>query len=501
MKLFIQNHVTQAMVARIEKAVAVNADTHGICFVHTDCEDIKPTEQDISCSHSTGLRKKKMLTVRRFLLFGIMMFVLTGCGLFDTEIGIEKDRAEQKKILDGFFVSYWRGAKISLRSLPLDAETETIDFEEIKRQQQERLHLGKHLSRIFDWRNILQGAEQEEKRSLSATEYIELAQEVYAMADTIEKQDEDTYPTFIEILHHGSRILRTDPIEIPQNWNSSMEHWLFALVMESRFGLGSWKTYELDRVHPKDMATSDYRLAARLHKGIEHMRSQWYYLADEEFSQAIVELNGSNVTLNENVEKLLAEHDLNGLAAKDQFKLLASASTYLLRGFARHQSDDADLQSKAMQDVSNAVKSFKDLGVDNEIVWIAEGYLYIKNDEKDRALSSLNKLKTTPYMGVKEKKLIAEVEEHVKNRDPDKALNYLTDRVIMYKMGMGYLMSYAEEIQWMQLLEKTEYGQMILKRLSELEQTLNNINKYLKFNGLENNSQALLDQLKDKVGE
>ncbi|MEJ2694317.1 MAG: hypothetical protein P8166_15080 [Candidatus Thiodiazotropha sp.] len=439
-----------------------------------------------------------MVKIYRLLSLVVMVIALSGCGLFEAEVGIEKDRAEQKKVLDGLFVTYWRGAKISLRSVPVSADTETIDFEKIKRQQQEELHLGKHLGRIFDWENILRGVEKEEKQRLSAKEFMELAQEVYEMADAIETKDEDTYPTFMELLHHSSRILRTDPIEMPENWSNSTEHWLFALALESNFGFGSWKTYELDRVHPEEMATSDYRVAANLHKGLDHLRNQWYYLADEEFSQAIAESNAPNITLNKNTEKLLVEQNFNELAPREQFKLVALASSHLLRGFSRHQSGDDALQRKAMEDISAAVSNFKNLGIDNELVWLAESYVYIQNDEKEKAIASLTRLEGSSYMSDKEKKLIAGAKEHIQNRDPDSALNFLTDRVMMYKLGLSYARSYTAEIEWMQLLEKTEYGQRILKRFSELEQTFNKAKGYLSLDGLKDRGQALFNELKEK---
>jgi hypothetical protein len=428
------------------------------------------------------------------------MLAVSGCGLLDSEVGIEKDRAEQKKILTGLFVTYWRGAKISIRSMPVDAETETIDFENIKRQQQETLHLGKHLSTIFDWEYFLLSADQEKGQNRNAKDFMELAQEVYEMAGAIENIDEDSYPTFMEILHHSSRILRTDPVELPENWNNSMEHWLFALVMESRFGLGSWKTYELNRVRPEDIATSDYRVVATLHKGIDHLRNQWYYLADEEFTQAIAELNGPYITLDKNIEQLLTEYKINELVPQDQFQLLALASSYLLRGFSRHQSDDADLQQKAMQDISNAALSFKNLGVDNELVWMAESYIYIHENEKEKAIASMTKLEGSTYISDEDKKRIAYAKKYTENRDPDSALNFLTDRVIMYKLGLSYAMSYATEIHWMQLLEKTEYGQRILKKFSELKQTVDKAKEYFSLDRLNENSQALFNELKDKVG-
>jgi hypothetical protein len=424
-----------------------------------------------------------------------LLLSLSGCGLLDSEKGIEKDRAEQQEILDGLFVTYWKGAKLSIRSIPIDEHTEAIDFAEIRRQQQEGLGLGRHLIRIYDWESFLRDADDEEKKGLTAQEFIELAQELYSLADTIEHLDEDSYPTFIEIVHHSDRILGNEPFEVPDYWTNSMEHWLFAIVMESELAPGSWKTYELSRVHPKDLATSDYRFAAHLHKGLDHLRNKWYYLADRSFTAAITESNDPNVSLNEHVEKLLADAEINGLSPRQQFKLIARASSHLLRGFSRHQSENDDLQSKAIEDIQIAVADFQALGADNELVWIAESYVYIQNEDKENAIASLTKLETSPLMTEKERTLIAEAKRNIQDRDPDSALNFLTDRIIMYKLGWSYAQSYAIEIEWMRLLEKTEQGRRILERFSELKQTFEKAKGYLDLDNLKNKGESLLKEI------
>jgi hypothetical protein len=51
-------------------------------------------------------------------------------------------------------------------------------------------------------------------------------------------------------------------------------------------------------------------------------------------------------------------------------------------------------------------------------------------------------------------------------------------------------MSYASEIQWMQLLEKTEQGKRILKRFTELEQNFEKAKGYLNLDNLKEKGQT-----------
>jgi hypothetical protein len=440
----------------------------------------------------------KLLLSFKTMIFSIITIAIiniTGCGLFDSEKGIEKDRNEQKEILNGLFVTYWKGAKISIRSMPIDKNTKTIDFYKIKQQQAKDLKLGKHLRRIYDWEMILRDVDVEEREIFTAKEFMEFAKEVYTMADAIESLDEDTYPTFAEIIQHSSRVLQKKPIQLPKDWNNSMDHWMFALAMESRFGFGSWKTYELEKVHPQDLITSDYRVFASLHKGIDHLRNKWYFLSDESFSQAIAESNNPSITLQDYTKNLIVMSKNNNFSPEEQFKLITRASSYLLRGFSRHNADSIELNEKALEDIEAAIVDFHSLGIENELVWIAESYLYIKNEEKENAIASLSKLEASNYLTDKERELLIQAKEKIRNRNPDSALNLLTDKIIIYKLGLSYTMSYASEIQWMQLLEKTEQGKRILKRFTELKQIFKKGKDYLDLDKLKEKGQTLFKEL------
>ncbi len=414
------------------------------------------------------------------IFFGIIPIIfLSGCDMLFQESGIERDKREQREVVNGFFATYWKGAKISLRSIPVDATTETMDFAAIREQQARDLNLGKQLREIYDWEAPLTDKPTGEKKQLTAEEFLELAQEIYLLQGTLEKVDEDTYPTFGEIVHHSSRILKKEPAELPEFWNNSMDHWMFALVLESGFNLGSCKTYELDRVHPHELPSSDYRIFAALHKGIDHLRNRWYYLADESFSEAIAETGSKNITLQEHTRESLRNSPIGTFSPEEQFRLVMRAASYLLRGFSRQQTEDQALRQKAFKDIEAALADFHTLGMENEFVWLAESYLYIHNEEKDKAVAALSKLQKSDFLTPREHRLLEDAKTHITDRDPNSALNIITDKVIVYELGFSYTLSYASEIHWMQLLHTTAQGQKITERFKEWEQVLDKTSKYL----------------------
>jgi hypothetical protein len=73
------------------------------------------------------------------------VILLSGCGFFDSEESLETNKEELNEVVTGLFASYWKGAKICIRSIPIKADSENIDLEEIRASQTEKLGLGKHL--------------------------------------------------------------------------------------------------------------------------------------------------------------------------------------------------------------------------------------------------------------------------------------------------------------------------------------------------------------------
>ena len=424
-----------------------------------------------------------------------MAATLVGCGLWDPPPSLEQDRAEQAEVLSGLFVTYWKGAKISIRSVPLTPPGTAIDFDEVRERQAEQLRLGKHLSRIYDWESFLRG-EEADVEPLGAKELVELAQEIYVLAGVIDEIDEDGLPTFLEVVSSTRAALLQDPLAVPPYWNSSMDHWTFALVMEARAGLGSWRTYELYKVDPGQMRTVDLAVLSGLHKGIDSLRSSWFFLAEEQLSQTLSVLEADEITLVPEVRRVLLAA-APGSEPGERFRLLSRATTYCLLGFARRQIEDPELRAAAAEDVSAALADFSALGIQNELVTAAQAYVAIEAGDYRAATRALARLEESPLLSSKEKEISIRTRAYLEQRDPDSALVALTDKLMLYRLGMSYAYSYAIEIQWLQLLEKTERGRRILDRFTELEQIYRKAEGYLDVDRLKERGEELWRELRE----
>ena len=116
----------------------------------------------------------------RCLMIVGMVLLTSGFGFLNFGKSLEKDISEHEDTLDSIFVTYWKGAKISLRSLPIDENTKEIDFAAIKKEQAEKFGLGPHLSNIYDWEFLLKD-QSPHIEPISFSEILEFSKEVYDM--------------------------------------------------------------------------------------------------------------------------------------------------------------------------------------------------------------------------------------------------------------------------------------------------------------------------------
>lgn len=434
----------------------------------------------------------------RLLIISLIVLTTSGFGFLSPKSSLESDLEDQQDTLDSIFVAYWKGGKISLRSLPLNEDTEVINFEAISDQQAKDLGLGPHLKRLFDNKPMFDEKKSKsedlnsETSELSITHIYEFSKELYKMKDKTQHLDEDDYPTFLEVIAHGKRVTSGETLNYPKPWTNSLDHWAFALMMEARTIFNSWKTYELEKVDINELVTTDFKSMASLHKGIDSLRNGWFFLADQSFTRSITELNKDGFSLASSTEILVNEQLIDGFTAQQQTKLVLRATSYLMRGWAREQSEDEVLSKQASDDVELALKDFNQLGIDNELVWSAESYLYIKKEDTERALISLNKLSNSEMLSAHEKELIEDTKTHLKNREPDKAMNFLTDKIFMYRLGFSYAYAYAEQVEWVAILSKTEEGRDILNKFNRLESAIKTAKEYLSLEEVKNKSKALL---------
>jgi hypothetical protein len=106
--------------------------------------------------------------------------------------------------------------------------------------------------------------------------------------------------------------------------------------------------------------------------------------------------------------------------------------------------------------------------------------LYLKNDEPDKAIASLTKLKTCDLLSSKEKKRIDESIEYINNRESGRVLNGIFDKYFICKIATKYMLELLSTIDWRKVLIENDvaHAEEMIRGIDNLKTFTHNFKKY-----------------------
>lgn len=382
----------------------------------------------------------------QWLVLGVALFA-TACGFFSCESPIERERRELQEASESTEAVIYRGLKVTLRSAPLD-ETATTDASSTKIRQ---------LTASVFSRLAAGGEEAEASTKFSAEDYVLLAKELYELRDELRTADEDDYPT---LLHRIVLASGDDPANAPifAWYDSAWEHLVLAMLWTgSQKAPPGFVIYELSELDPAGISVDGVRIAARLIRGGAFYQYHWPYMADEELTAYLADLEASRA----GIVAFTRQFDAAPAGASDEvIHAQWHAPGVLLRGIVRFQKKEDDA---ALDDLDAFLDDAETLGIDEEGVWLVGAYVGIRREDSERALTNLRKLEGSPLLDDDARKLVRESIAAIEERDPDAAFNRVSDKVLVAKIVGGYLLRVLAKVDWREQLEKSESGRALLR--------------------------------------
>ncbi|WP_123803305.1 hypothetical protein [Flavivirga aquatica] len=174
---------------------------------------------------------------------------------------------------------------------------------------------------------------------------------------------------------------------------------------------------------------------------------------------------------------------------------------HLFRGFDRLMMERDIDEKRALEDFEIFLKDAKEIGLDNEIIWSIETYLYLKNEENEKAVASLSKLKTSKLLSSNEKEKIDESIEYLKNRKSGKVLNGIYDKYFLSKIATKYMFSILSQVDWKKVLKEQNvpHTEDMFKTIEVLKEFIENLNKYSSTDNLKKTGESLWNKAKELV--
>ena len=139
------------------------------------------------------------------------------------------------------------------------------------------------------------------------------------------------------------------------------------------------------------------------------------------------------------------------------------------------------------------------IGLDNEVVWSVETYLYLKKEKNDKAIASLKKLKTSNLLSSSDKATIDESITYLENRKPESVLNGVYDKYFLSKIATKYMLSILTKIDWEKVLKEQNIQgtEQIFNTLRNFEDLIKKFENYPSTKDIEEKTSNLWDKAKE----
>ncbi len=401
-----------------------------------------------------------------FALLSLLLAPACGRELTDTEL-LARDRAELVDHLNSHKVLSYKFCKLILRSasMPGSEDPKTREFLAVASPLYARLLKADRVGYA----------------ELGVSDYIGLYTDYLNFRDFVFETDEDVFPTVTEALilsyHAGPEEaafrLNKDEKLLYQN----VEHAaLSGLVMLSKDLGRSIALYECAETEPQFLPDGEAKTLLQFYRGFIFFQAGFYYISQEALSTNIEWLTAHAKLPLPFMQETFDLDKLSTVKAHIAFR----GFNYLMRGFDRTMMEREIDEERALDDFEHFIADAKEVGLDNELVWVVEAYLYMKREEHEKAIVALKKLRASPLLSEDERESITETISYLDDREAGKALNKVYDNVFMGKIVVTYMLAKLKDVDWQALMKEhnVPHTDEIFSTVNNLKTTIQNIDRY-----------------------
>ena len=241
--------------------------------------------------------------------------------------------------------------------------------------------------------------------------------------------------------------------------------------------------------------SSEIKTLLQFVRGFLFFQKNFYYLSENEISRNISWLNENN---NIDLPYTRAFFKWGNLNNQDTH-IAFHAINHLFRGFDRLMMEREIDEKRALQDFEKFLNDCNKIGLDNEVVWSVETYLYLKKEKNDKAIASLKKLKTSNLLSSSDKATIDESITYLENRKPESVLNGVYDKYFLSKIATKYMLSILTKIDWEKVLKEQNIQgtEQIFNTLRNFEDLIKKFENYPSTKDIEEKTSNLWDKAKE----
>ncbi len=397
------------------------------------------------------------------IIFSLLIF-LSGCSKEKTdEEMLAKDREALTESLNSQKVYMYKFGKICLRASV--ASNDVPEAEVFK-------------SKFGNVSQLL--LKQENQNNLSLLDYLSLYKNYRDINNLIETTDEDIFPPLTEALSMAYANDSVKKVSFQGNnklYIQNLEHALLSVLVLFGQDFGTdIVLYECSKTNPDLLDENEIKGLLQFYRGFIFFQKQLYYLSEKEITDNINWLeNNPNLDL-KFTKNVFGWQNMNDKLAYTLFLSM----NHLFRGLDRTMMKREIDEKRALEDFQFFIDNAKKVGMDNELLWSIEAFVYINKEENEKAVDSLSKLKNSVLLSKDEKKVIDETITYLQEREKGKWSNSLFDKMFMAKISSKYMFNTLEKVNWAKFCEenKVPYTQQIFGSVNSMKVFITTFDKY-----------------------
>jgi hypothetical protein len=413
--------------------------------------------------------------------------LLSGCfsEKSDEEL-LELDRTNLEKSLGGYKALFYKFGKICVRSSSSqDTSKEFQDFQ----------------LKFRGVSDLIIQAASKRKKPMSVVDCIKLYKDYKSVQNFVLETDEDRFPTLIEtfIYYNGSSESSPLFMEGKQKvFYQNIEHAMLSAMVAPLRSLGKeMSLYECYKTDTELLPDSEIKMLLQFFRGFIFGEQGFYYLSEYELTQNLAWIEQHKEVPFFLSKSLFKEMSYN----EEQVHTAMHALHLLFRGIDRMMMEREIDGQRAFKDFELFLDDAHELGLENELVWAIEIFISIQNEEAEKAVAALKKLKTSDLLSEKEKNTIQESITYLESREKGKSLNAVYDKYFISKIATQYILAILSEIDWKKIMEDNDvpYVDQINESFLAFQSFSEDMEKYISVDGVKEKGQEMWSEANEWI--
>ncbi|MCZ4242613.1 hypothetical protein [Pedobacter punctiformis] len=369
-----------------------------------------------------------------------LVLLLCGCSKTKTDQALlELDKKELAASINYDKILFYKFAKIAIRSSAVQDTT----MPEYRKFVHESLNLHRTLSNI----------KPNSKESISVVDALLIYNDYRKVKNFVKNTDEDIFPLLIEGFNGNRDSVKTQKLLAAGDklYYQNVEHAILSMAVLATRDLGrEFALYECSKTQPELLKDSEEKTLLEFIRGFLFFSHKLLYLSEDGLSRNITWLEkNKNIPL-PYTRALFGWGNLNN----EQTNVGFHSMNVLFRGFDRLMMEREIDEERALQDFELFLKDTETLGLQNELIWCVESYLYLKREKPEKATVALNKLRKSPLLSNDEKEAIDKTIVYLKDRDSDSKLKGIYDKYFIGKIATKYMFAKLAQVDWEKVMKQ-----------------------------------------------